>query len=174
MYTNEAIKSDLEALFKDKHLKQRIINQLNNNKKEFESFFLFSISDEEPLAWRAAWLIRDCLIKNDERLVGKGLMITKAIKGKSDGHQRELLKNLTYIVLDEDFEGYLFDECMTIWETLACIPSTRITAFKTMMRIAEKYPELKQDLKLLTGPEYTENLTPGIAASLRKELKKLD
>ncbi len=173
MLTEEDIKNALGTLFRDKNQKHRIVNQLNNNHQEFEKFFEFSISSDEPLAWRAAWLIRDCLAKNDKRLMDKGLLITKALKGKADGHQRELLKNIEFIPLNEDFEGYLFDACMTIWETLASIPSTRMTAFKTMLRIAEKYPDLKQDLKLLTEPHYIENLTPGIAATLRRELKKL-
>jgi hypothetical protein len=173
METISAINEALASLFKDKRQKQLIVEQLNNQPKYFKSVFEFSLLDDEPMAWRAAWLMRDCLVKNDERLSGKGLLLTKAIKGKTEGHQREILKNLDFISLEEDFEGYLFDACMTIWETLSCIPSTRMTAFKTMMRVAEKYPELKQDLKLLTEPEYTESLTPGIAATLRKELKKL-
>lgn len=172
MAEKEFILSELNSLFRDKAQKQRLIDQINRKKELFDAFLSFSLLENEPMAWRAAWVLRSCLVKNDPRIISNALNITKAIKGKEDGHQRELIKNLELIELNESFEGYLFDECMNIWETLTKIPSTRITAFKAMHRISKKYPELKQDLKLLTEVQYTENLTPGIAATLRKLLKE--
>ena len=150
MAEKEFIFSELDSLFRDKAQKQHLIDQINRNKDLFDAFMSFSLLENEPMAWRAAWVLRSCLVKNDPRIVSKALTITKAIKGKEDGHQRELIKNLELIELDDSFEGYLFDECMNIWETLSKIPSTRITAFKAMHRTAKKYPELKQDLKLLS------------------------
>lgn len=169
----KALLSELDLLFRDKAQKQLIIDKINGSPELFNEFLDFSLLPNKPLAWRAAWVLKSCLVKNDRRISERALEITKSIKGKEDGHQRELIKTLEIIELDESYEGYLFDECLTIWETLSKIPSTRMTAFKSMNRIAKKYPELKQDLRLLTEEHYTESLTPGIAATLRKELKKL-
>ncbi len=172
MIEKEKTTSLLMELFRDKTQKQLIINKLNNDKESFKAFLSFSLLSNEPLAWRAAWVLRSCLTKNDERISAEAIRITKAIRGKEDGHQRELIKNLELIELEESFEGFLFDECMSIWENLSKKPSTRITAFKAMHRIAKKYPELEHDLELLTEEHYTESLTPGVAATLRILLKK--
>lgn len=172
MTKKEEIVLLLNEVFRDKSRKLQLVKQLKNDKKSFNAFLSFSLLSNEPLAWRAAWLLRSCLTKNDERISAEAIRITKAIRGKADGHQRELIKNLELIQLEESFEGYLFDECMLIWETLSKKPSTRITAFKAMHRIAKKYPELAHDLELLTEEHYTETLTPGVAATLRILLKK--
>ncbi len=173
MNSSIEISNSIQLLFREKGRKEQLISHINESKENFDAFLSFSLLSDEPLAWRAAWVLRSCINKNDQRISERAIEITKAIAGKEDGHQRELIKNLEHIKLEESYEGYLFDACMNIWEDLSKIPSTRITAFKAMNRIAKKYPELKQDLILLTEDHYTESLTSGIAATLKKEIKKL-
>jgi hypothetical protein len=67
--------------------------------------------------------------------------------------------------LKDDQEGYLFDECMNIWESVGKSPSVRITAFSILADIAKKYPELRHELEFLTQNQYTETLSPGIRLS---------
>lgn len=59
---------------------------------------------------------------------------------------------------------------MEIWEQVGKIPSVRIFAFRLIVRIARKYPELKNEIAFLTQPHYTETLSPGIRNSVHKLL----
>ncbi|MBR9976147.1 MAG: hypothetical protein KFF77_11245 [Bacteroidetes bacterium] len=71
------------------------------------------VSDAQPYAWRAAWLLSDCMETNDRRLRGRRDAFIAAIPDKADGHQRELLKILLRMDLGERHESRLFDACMS-------------------------------------------------------------
>jgi len=166
---NQQIES-LQHLFRGPNFKEKLIESANKDINQFKRLFEMCTKNTDQIAWRAAWVLRGCLKKNDERLKSHLHQIINAIEEKEDGHQRELIKIFEVYDLDEDYEGYLFDICANIWEDLEKIPSTRITAMKFMMRVAEKYPEIKSDIKLLTSEEYIESLSPGIKRSLLKSI----
>jgi hypothetical protein len=123
-------------------------------------------SDLNPQAWRAAWLLRHTLEQNDPRLIRHLDDIASLLRGKADGHQRELLLLFEKSELNQQLSGILFDESSRIWQAVGKKPSTRITAFKSLVRIANRYPELKQELSLLSTDHYTDTLSPGIKKML--------
>jgi len=126
------------------------------------------LTDNEPQGWNAAWLLEHCVMKNDPRIRKHVSSLIQSLNGKRDGHQREILKILMKMELKDDQEGFLFDECMNIWESIGKSPSVRISAFSIMAGIAKKYPELKHELEFLTQEQYTETLSPGIKHSFNK------
>jgi len=67
--------------------------------------------------------------------------------------------------------GEFFDTCITIWKSINKSPSVRIVSFRVLIQISSKYPELRNELMLLTEDYYTETLTPGVKASFNKLLK---
>jgi len=152
--------------------KQKLVSFLEKHPELFEETVEVSLSDEQPQAWRAAWLIFHYMEKNDSRLIPFIDHILSCISNKGDGHQRELLKVLNKMELSEDQEGILFDRCLTIWEEIHKSPSVRGTAFQTLLRIVEKYPELKCELEHLTQDHYTKSLSPGIRNSFEKMINK--
>jgi len=153
--------------------KEDLISFMNKHPLQFEKYIDIALSDEQPLAWRAAWLLNNCMKKNDKRIQDKIMAIIKAIATKEDGHQRELLKILEKMNIDEDYEGYLFNVCISIWEAIDKSPSVRILAFRILAKITKKYPELKNELKHLTQKHYTETLSPGIRNSFFRIKKEL-
>ena len=54
--------------------------------------------------------------KDDPKIKKHLAKIIKSIEGKNDGHQRELIKIVRKMSLNEDQEGLFFDVCMNIWE----------------------------------------------------------
>ena len=78
------------------------------------------------------------------------------------------------MILNDIQEGKLFDSCLTIWEDIRTIPSTRITAMKFILKTVEKFPDLKPEIKLWTQDMYLESLSPGIKNSLLKQIHKLE
>jgi hypothetical protein len=169
------MKESLETALSIRFNKEDLIKLINEDPKNFDKLFKIALQDLNPQSWRAAWLINGLIINNDERIVKHSLKIIKSVKTKNDGHQRELLKILDKIKISEKNEGYLFDTALTIWEDVAKTPSVRITAFKTIIKIVKKYPELINEINSFTQKHYTENLSPGIKRSFIKlwsEIKK--
>lgn len=121
-----------------------------------------SLSDVQPQAWRATWLIGNYIQQNDARLSPHINSILLVIRDKADGHQREFLKILKKLKLNKTQEGKLFDICLNIWEEIHKSASVRGTAFEIILSIVEKYPELKSEIEHLTQPHYTATLSPGI------------
>ena len=81
-------------------------------------------------SWQACWLLWSCIDNNDPRVQDHIQRILDNIRTKSDGHQRELIKILLEMHLDEEQEGYLYDLCVSLWKQTEKIPSVRFTAFK--------------------------------------------
>ena len=75
--------------------------------------------------------------------------------------------------LTENQESLLFDVCLTIWEDIAKSPSVRGTAFKFLLKIVKKYPELSEEIGHLTQSHYTESLSPGIKHSFIRMVNEM-
>ena len=160
-------------IFSGRINKNEMICFVNKNNTEFKNTIKLALSNKYPEAWRATWIIGHCMKKNDERLQIHIKELINSINDKKDGHQRELLKILANLKIPEEDEGYLFDTCMTIWETVNKQSSVRITAFRILINITKKYPELLNEIKFLTEEQYTEGLSPGIKNSFNKIIANL-
>ena len=151
--------------------KDPIVSLLRENSAVFDEAIQLALQSDERTAWRAAWVLFHAMEDYDPRLQSHLAAFVSALRGKRDGHQRELLKIIERLTPDDDLEGELFDICMSIWENQGKSPSARITAFRIMYGIAKKYPELLQELNYLLQEHYTESLSPGIRNSLKKMLE---
>jgi hypothetical protein len=117
--------------------------------------------------------LNHCGEKRDPRLQPYLSDFMDIVAKKEEGHQREILRLIRKMEVDDDNEGKLFDICITIWETIDKTPSVRITAFKILVSIAKKHPELGDELKFLTNDGYTDTLSSGIKNSFNKLVKEL-
>ncbi|MFP4366789.1 MAG: hypothetical protein ACLFQA_06820 [Bacteroidales bacterium] len=154
--------------------KTDMISYLSHHPESFEEALHLAITDKQPYSWRAAWLLWSCMDENDIRIRGHIRSIIECIREKSDGHQRELLKILYLMEIDEEFEGILFDHCIRIWEKINKKPSVRFTAFKVIVKISRKYPELSKEIGFLTQDHYMEALSKGIRHSLNRMINGLE
>ena len=153
--------------------KEDMISFLNSHPEYFKEAIELAVSDKQPLSWRAAWLLHSCTKKNDNRIKNHVKSIIKTLPTKKDGHQRELIKILFIMELKEEDEGVLFDICVTLWENVSKRPSVRYTAMMFILKIAEKYPDLTQEIILLLQDQYLETLSPGIRYSIYRMKKGL-
>ena len=148
--------------------KTGMIAYMDAHPEDFEEAIELAISNKQPYSWRAAWLLWSCMQKNDVRVQSHIKNIIDAIKDKKDGHQRDLLIILLQMELNEEYEGFLFHICVDIWEKINKKPSARITAFKNIIKIAKKYPELSNEVIFFTQNQYLESLSPGVKKSISK------
>ena len=164
---------DLEFAL-SKQFKKEAMQYLHNHPEEFEQVIRLSVSDHPKLCWRAAWMIRSCISKNDARVQPHVNRILEVLPDKEDGHQRELIKILDRVNLTDDQEGILFDQCVTLWESVRKKPGTRHAAFNMMVKIAKNYPELNHEILVLAQPQFINSLSPGIKNSVRKMIVELE
>jgi hypothetical protein len=153
--------------------KDEMIAYLNTHPEDFEEAIQLAISDKQPYGWRSAWLLWSCMEENDKRIQGYIKKIINTISTKGDGHQRELLKILQLMELDEEDEGILLNECVTLWGKTHSRPSVRYTAFMFINKMVARYPDLIHEIELLTEDHYLESLSPGIKLAIKRIIQKL-
>ena len=151
--------------------KEGMVSFLDSHPECFSEAIELAISDKQPYSWRAAWLLWSCIEENDKRVHQYIKRIIESLTAKKDGHQRELLKILMMMELDDEYEGLMFDKCVTLWESINKKPSVRYSAFKFIIQIAKRHPDLSQEIALLSQDQYLETLSPGIKHSLIKMIK---
>ncbi|WP_010134465.1 hypothetical protein [Ochrovirga pacifica] len=153
----------------DKRLDKDFLIQLFQEQTEVHSAAIqLSLSNQQPQAWRATWILGHCTTKNDQRIRPFINNYLQILNKQKDGHQRELLKILDKMDLDDEQEGKLFDACMSIWENTNKAPAVRYVAYKFIHKTCEKYPELQEELSFISQPHYLENLSPGIKKIIQK------
>jgi len=148
--------------------KDEMIAYLNSHPEDFEEAVKLAISYKQPYGWRSAWLLWSCMEQNDRRILGYIKEIINTISSKGDGHQRELLKILQLMELDEEDEGILLNVCVTLWEKINKRPSVRYTAFLFMNKMGAKYPDLFHEIGMLTEDQYLDSLSPGIKLAVKR------
>jgi hypothetical protein len=154
--------------------KENMIFYLYSHPEDFNEAIMLAVSDTQPYAWRAAWLLWSCMEENDHRIKRYLKKIINTIKTKSDGHQRELLKILLQMELNEEYEGILFNLCSQIWEKINKNPSVRMTAFKILIKTAKKHPDLSREILFLTRDQYLDSLSPAVRKAIYKLKKGID
>jgi hypothetical protein len=151
--------------------KDEMIFFLKTHPEYFNEAIELAISDNQPYAWRSAWLLWSCMKENDQRIRRYIQKIVKAVKTKNDGHQRELLKILYQMKLEPGQESILFDICLNIWQQIEKNPSVRFNALKFIIKIAKKHPELAHEIDYLLQDHYLDSLSHGVKKSILKMMK---
>jgi hypothetical protein len=109
----------------------------------------FALSDEEPVNWRAAWVIKG-IHENKPKLVEPLIheMIQALPNLEKEGVKREFLRMILEYPLPEDEEmlGVLLDSC---FQWLANPPepiAIKVHCMTILFEISKVIPEIKQEL----------------------------
>ena len=152
--------------------KDEWITYMASHPDDFPELIELSISDKQPYSWRAAWLLSSYMNNNDPRVKSHIQKIIKLLPTIENSQQRALLKVLEKMEIESEYEGPLFDTCTIIWKNIHNKPFTRFQAFKIMVAILKKYPDLSNEIKLLTDPYFTDNLSDNSRKSVFKLMDK--
>ena len=150
-----------------------MISYLKAHPEDFDEAIKLAISDKQPYSWRAAWLLWSCMDHNDLRLHRYLKKIIDTLPATSDNQLRELLLILQRMELNDDYTGKLFNICVNVWEKLGKQPSVRINAFKLIVKIAKKHPELTDEIIYLTQFHYLDTLSKAVKKSVFKLIDDL-
>jgi hypothetical protein len=154
--------------------KADLISYMNAHPEDFEEAINLAIGDKQPYSWRAAWLLWSIMKENDQRIQPYIKKIINSLTTRNDDHQRELLKILHQMEISEEYEGILFDFCVSVWEKINKRPSVRLTAFKMIIKIAKKHPELFHEINFLTQNQYLDSLSSAVKKSISRMLKEFN
>lgn len=153
--------------------KRDIESFLEQHSECFDQLLFFAISDDQPHAWRAAWILGSIIEPGDIRVQHFVGSIVGALTNKTDGHTRELLRVLLLMELTEEHAGRVFDLCVQIWQNPVKSPGLRMNALKMLVKIADCFPELLPEVHLLLNYLYVATLTPGARRSAERIIQNL-
>ncbi|MCK5494662.1 MAG: hypothetical protein KAJ14_16245 [Candidatus Omnitrophica bacterium] len=153
--------------------KADMISYLESHPDDFEEAIRLAISDKQPYSWRAAWLLWSCMDKNDQRIKSYIKDIINTLTSKNDDQQRELFIILQQMELEEEYEGILFNICVNVWEKVNKKPSVRYNAFKLIIKIVKKHPDLSHEVIFLTQNQYMDSLSDTVKKSISKMITGL-
>lgn len=162
--------SDLEYILTHTH-KEEMVAYVQQHPETFEELIQLALAHKNIYSWRAAWLLWDCAKPNDPRLQPYLPDFVAALKEKEDNHAREICKILYLMEIEEAVEGELFDICVEFWTKINKKPAVRLNAFKLLLKIAAKHPELRDEISFLVEDHYLEELSPGVKHSIAKMIK---
>jgi len=151
--------------------KADMISYMAAHPEDFEEAVKLAIADKQPYSWRAAWLLWSCMEENDRRIQRHIKSIINAISTRNDDQQRDLFKILQQMELSEEYEGILFNICLTVWERINKKPSVRFNAFKIIVKIARKHPDLFHEIAFITQDQYMVSLSSAVKKSIFRMIK---
>ena len=143
------------------------------NPLEYGELIQLALADKQPYSWRAAWLLSNCMEKDDKRVKSFIPQIINRLPTAPDGQKRDLINVLRKMEIEEEYEGLVFDNCVNIWTRIDKIPSVRYNALRLILQITEKHPELFTEVDLLTQNHYIEPLSEGIRRSIQRMISKV-
>lgn len=164
-----------------KEIEEKLLNSYQNEQVDFIKsnpdyypvLISLAFSNTEPLNWRAAYLIANSMEKNDKRLTSHIDIIIENLPRKKDGHQREFIKILSQMKLNDDQEGEFYELCYKLCQHPGKQASVKVYALKFIIRMVKKYPELKSEAEFLSQKQFLSNLSHGVLNSYGKLLNTI-
>lgn len=152
--------------------KKDVISFVLSEQDRFDELVHLTLSNKQPVSWRANSVLNYLTKKNDIRLQGKLNKILELLPQSNDSNRRELLKLLMKMEVPERMQAKFIDICIDLWTDVEIKPSVRFFAFRILIDFAKQYPELSHELMPLTKDRYMDSLSDGIRRSLEKRIKK--
>ena len=154
--------------------KDKMAAYLNEHSEAFAEAMNLALSDNQPYAWRSAWVISLSMQPNDLRLRKYINKILAFLPHARDNQKRGLIKILHSMELTQRQEVVLFDYSIKLWQDISKQGTVRVTAFSFLLKISKKYPELEPEVIMLANERLLKPLSRGIRHSIELLLKKAE
>jgi len=154
-----------------RNYKHDMVLFFQKNPDRIDDLIKLIFEKNNPLSWRAAWLLWSCVPKNDSRILENTSRFISILPYSNESMQREILKILFNIDLEEESLGRLINICINIWEDINKRPGVRYSSFRMLLKISKEYPELENELGYLVDERFINTLSPGIKHSIKKLIK---
>ena len=140
---------------------------------DFEGFFDEMRRRKLPVKWYMTWMLSRSVERNRPDGARAQRLIWQMLADcENASMQRELWRALSFVEIDDDIAGEVFDAAIEIAASPRQPIAVRVHAISTARNIALPYAELRRELRLTleaTGREES----PGIRARSRNVLREL-
>jgi hypothetical protein len=152
----------------------KIANSIGNSNEKFSELIDIFFNGSYILSQRSSWIISHCADSRPE-LIKPYLdkMISRLGKPCHDAVIRNTLRIFQTAQIPEKSCGNLADYCFKILSSQEQPVAIRTFAMTVLYRITEKYPELKNELRILIQDQMPYS-SPAFTSRGKKILKKLD
>ena len=152
-----------------------IVDWIGSRSDRFAELVTVFLGDDPLLAQRAAWVIGhagyEYPVLFEDHLTDFIAVLKKAVH---PALHRGLLRVLAEgkVLVPEELEGELVDQCFTLLTTHSSPVATRVFAMQVVANYCIQYPDLAVELKAIIEDQM-EHATPGLRSRGQKILKKL-
>jgi hypothetical protein len=154
--------------------KEMLIREVGDSKEKFDTLLDIALEGEEPLDWRAAWILDG----SDEQHPGLAShaisRIVACLPGMgSIGVLRILLRLLSRHEVAEEDQGLLIDLCFGYMMSERYPVAVKVHAMQILYNHVLIYPELKDEL-IMVIEDQAENNSVGFRARSRILIRQLE
>lgn len=128
------------------YYKDEMIIEMKAIPQLFDELVQLALSNTLSLNPCVTWLLSHIIEPNDARRREHVPSLLEALKTAQVSKRRDLINVLRQMEISKDNEGTAFDTCAEIWAKIAYMPSVRFDAFRLLIKIAEKHPELSGEV----------------------------
>lgn len=171
----EEIKALLDAGH-DASIRDRIVSYVGDDTEKMAVLMTFFL--DQTYHWRynqrAAWPVSKIAEQRPDLVQPYiGNMMAASREARHDAVKRNTVRILQFVPIPEELEGVVFDLCYTWLNDPAEPVAIRVFSMTVLTSIAEKYPEMADELRSCILLHY-DNGTAGFQSRARKTLKRLD
>lgn len=150
------------------------LTEVNNTQSNFEMLIDIALNDERYITWRAAYLVDQLHDKNTQIIIPYLDKIIDNLKTqKLAGKRRHFLRMLTSHDIKEEHCGFMVEYCLKAFASAKEPVAVKVHAMQILFNIAQKEPDLKEEIALVIEHEMEYHPTAGIVSRGKKLLKKL-
>lgn len=127
--------------------KEMFVREVGDSVEKFNTLLDLALLDEDPVAWRAGWILDSCDEVNPGLASGSVSRIVSSIPGiTSSGTLRCLLRLLCRYDIEEEDQGMLIDCCFGYMVSELYPVAVKVHAMQIIYQHVLIYPELKEEL----------------------------
>jgi hypothetical protein len=151
----------------------RLSEWIGEDTQRFQMVVDFMIKGECKLMQRAAWLLSYCFDIHPHLIEPHLKTLTENLQNTAiDAVKRNTLRVLQSVTIPEDLSGILANVCFDYLSSQQEAVAVKVFAMSVLANIAQKEPELKNELKILIEEQMPYS-SAGFQSRGKKILKKL-
>jgi hypothetical protein len=154
--------------------KEIYVREAGTSAEKFNELLELCLSDKDPVAWRAAWVLDGAAEQHPDIARGHISRIVRRLpKLKSGGAIRSLLRMLCRYEIHEDDQGILIDLCFGYMVSELYPVAVKVHAMQIIYNHVLIYPELKDELVTVIQDQ-VDNNTVGFLSRGRRIIAQLE
>lgn len=155
----------------------QMVESMQMHGVDMEAFFAAIPQTPLPQRWHLTWLLTHYVEAAPEKMDAYQVHIWELIQSHDhEGMQRDLWRSLTFLEIQEELAGAIFDRGTQIIQSPKYAIAVRVHAMQVAWNISVPYPDLSRELSTLLSALSGEDSVAIVsrAFKLNQQIKKRD